>query len=576
MRALLFFFLLFNFSTLTAQQGLIQTYVVDENQEGLPYVAIRTNGKGILSHINGYAQFPANADDQFCFEIIGYQKLCLNALDIGDTIQMKPQIELLLEVPIVADTRWLYDLVYACAQNMKAVEGQSRCYFQLESFRKGDRIERFEAYLNAHFQKASLAKLDWKQGRYALKPQKGSVPWLSTESSRAITEHSTLNNSDFFPKNILGLSKRQMRKHYQLHWTGQFTDENRHKKIHIDFEAITSSGAYFSGQLLIDSTQQLIDEVHFEIADAQTHPFKPLFPDDGIARVSMEIRKRFQPISTTRQLQSIDFNYELLYHSNKTKDQFEEFSIETRAVLYAFDFDSLFPLPHFDFIDMPYRDFRMAVAYPYAEDFWENVQEYRLRDADSDGQFFFEDPKNWNSRWLHRSDTVIDGQPLLEHAYRPWSTQRVAFSESHIESENVSRIPSERYKFVVQLYCDINEWNGELAYQTEAIFDPFQSFYHFSPTPLGNCFFNLYFDLVEIQRRKLDSLLQTAHHFKDAQRIYSQMRSETDELCKHYLKEVQRGENHEALRYWNTWVYEKLNINNLNYFNILQSEVKIR
>ncbi|MBL0052424.1 MAG: hypothetical protein IPP29_13395 [Bacteroidetes bacterium] len=66
------------------------------------------------------------------------------------------------------------------------------------------------------------------------------------------------------------------------------------------------------------------------------------------------------------------------------------------------------------------------------------------------------------------------------------------------------------YDLNVKLFVDVNTIADTVNIMTAAVFDPYKSYYKFPVTNASLCFINIYFDLVEIERRELDVELQRA------------------------------------------------------------------
>lgn len=570
--SLLSFLLLLGLSNiLRAQENNVDGYLVDEEKNALPFAAIRSvkTNKGYLTNAEGFFSLKSASRDTVCFQILGYKTRCIPLNDVTDTVILKEENTLLMEVPVIANDEWLYKLLVKCSKGMKSDFDSSRCYFQLVSDRGGVTVERFEAYYNGVTKNGDLKELNWKHGRYALKPQNGLPPFISMESSRAILNSSLRSKTSYFPIHPLALSKKKMEKTYDLQFIRQFRNEHGRLKMEIEFDPSNDQRSAFGGSVIVDPEREVVDELILTIVNTEIHPFIPLWPDDELKFISMSIRKRFSTTETTTRLQSIDFTYSFDYYA----EEGSIYSIKTKALLYAFDYDNLFPDPHFVFVEVPKKDFRTAIALPYHEEFWKRVDDYRLRDPKGRGEEFFFDPRNVNSIRLHMADTNLEKRFTIERPYRSWSKYRVGLrTYEPPANQTVSRMPSEQYNFVIQLYADFNEWNDSVDVKTAAIFDPIQSYYYLKDSPLGNAFFNIYFDLVEIQRRKLDTQLQQCSTLEEANLVYEKMQRETDELCKLYLKEVRRGQDWDAFENWNQLVVDKLKIDNIELFSLTQSQ----
>ena len=79
-----------------------------------------------------------------------------------------------------------------------------------------------------------------------------------------------------------------------------------------------------------------------------------------------------------------------------------------------------------------------------------------------------------------------------------------------------------------------------------------------------NAFFNIYFDICEIERRKMEEKLKTnIYTVEQIDYVYKETIENMDILTKRYLKEVKLGENKKLFNKWNQYVLESLNIDNI-------------
>lgn len=130
-------------------------------------------------------------------------------------------------------------------------------------------------------------------------------------------------------------------------------------------------------------------------------------------------------------------------------------------------------------------------------------------------------------------------------------------------------IPAQRYHLEVQIFLDINELCDSVQLITKTIFDPYSSYYKFPTTKESQAFINIYFDLMEIERRKIEKeLLEYKNDVAKIQLKFIELKSRTENLSERYFREVQRGTNRENLVKWNNVVLNELNIDNMVFFDI--------
>lgn len=88
---------------------------------------------------------------------------------------------------------------------------------------------------------------------------------------------------------------------------------------------------------------------------------------------------------------------------------------------------------------------------------------------------------------------------------------------------------------------------------------------------MTHAFINIYFDLYEIARRKLEASLNKNRKNKiNFYDIYGQFESQFNREMDVFLKDVDRGTNRVEMLKWNKFVKEELGIDNLLLFTIYQ------
>jgi hypothetical protein len=177
-----------------------------------------------------------------------------------------------------------------------------------------------------------------------------------------------------------------------------------------------------------------------------------------------------------------------------------------------------------------------------------------------------------NAYNLFSSDTIFK-RNFFENPYITWSGKRVLFREESMDTNRYAleqgTIPSQRYHLEIQLFMDINEVCDSVQIITKTIFDPYLSFYKFNTTKESQAFINIYFDLMEIERRKLAAeLIKCKNDIPLIKLKYIEAVKRAENMSETYFKEIERGTNKSNLKKWNTIVFKELNIDNIAIFNI--------
>ena len=97
----------------------------------------------------------------------------------------------------------------------------------------------------------------------------------------------------------------------------------------------------------------------------------------------------------------------------------------------------------------------------------------------------------------------------------------------------------------------------------------YDSFYNIPEEPVTNCFMNIYFDLVEIERRKMEKVIsQNNFSLSQFDSLYQNTIKILEKQSEDYFGEVSRGKNLNALEKWNFTVKQNLGIDNFEMFGV--------
>ena len=85
----------------------------------------------------------------------------------------------------------------------------------------------------------------------------------------------------------------------------------------------------------------------------------------------------------------------------------------------------------------------------------------------------------------------------------------------------------------------------------------------------STAFLNMYFDLMEIQRRELElDLKLNAKSSKEAEQIYAKKMYKVNQLSESFFLDVERGNNEEGMLKWNQIIVNELQIDNWVFFQL--------
>lgn len=565
-------------TVLSGQQLLIEGRILDKDRkEPVAYAGIYNKSlhKGTISNTDGYFRIPANGlNDSVFVSCVGFikQRIPLTAENNFYTVSLEVSVQLLSMVVIKApDDAWLRELLVECREMAPGSTTEAKAYYELKSFVQDRQIELVESFFNLRMTGYDLMTPDLKAGRLALQPYNNRL-FTSRAGSRAITLLRMFGDNPYFPQSPLDLSAGKMGKRFFLELNKKYRDDNLDSVYVIGFTPKDTTGLYFGGQIWVNKTGKQIIRINLQCKHAQRHPFLPLFSIDRIKNVDFNITKTFSRLNGKTRLNHIRFTYNIDYISRAGNEDEYQFRVATSAVIYAFDYDQLFTIPRFPFKDEKIDDYKKISALPYNAFFWRYYNDYRLSDRKNLNEQFFSDTATITNMKLFAQHQLFS-LGYFENAFIPWSPERILFKEN-VPVPGNKRIgelnfPADQYNLAVKIFMDINANADSTNILTATILDPMESFYLFPPDNVAHCFINIYFDLVEIERRKFEQALEISDKTNaTAQKMYDELLVRIEALKQQYMKEVERGSRKEQLLKWNNIVIKNLGIDNVAFFHL--------
>lgn len=563
-------------AVLAAQSLLIEGRVMNKDtREPVAYANIynKSLAKGTISNNDGYFRIPAGSrDDSVFVSFVGFRKqqLPLTGEDHFCTVLLETSTQLLREVVITApDDAWLRDLLVECRKQSPLATTEARAYYELKSFIQDQQVELVESFYNVKMTGYDLSTLDLKAGRLALKPFNNGL-FVSIAGSRAITLLKMFGDNLYFPQSPLELSAGGIKKHFYLELARKYYDENQDSIYEIRFTPSDTTGLYFAGKIWLNPANRQILRINLQCRHSKKHPFLPLFSTDRISNVDFNISKTFRTVNGRMLFDHTDFTYTIDYISGKGTGNETPYRVATSAVIYAFDYSKLFTIPRFPFKDEHIDDYKKISALPYNDFFWKSYNDYQLIDHKQLNERFYSDTTAITSRRLFAQHRLF-GLGMFENSFLQWSTERILFKESTpVPSDK--RIgdldfPADQYNLSVKVFMDINTNADSTDILTATILDPMESFFLLPMDNNTHCFINIWFDLVEVERRKFQQALQLSDKTgATAQKMYDELLIRLKTIKLLYFKEVERGTRSAELLKWNDIVYRNLGIDNAAFF----------
>lgn len=562
-------YLLFHCDPLAGQLITLKARVVESNGNAiLPFANVFNKRAltGTAANYEGYFELPGNQlGDTIVISYLGYiDEVLVLTNNTPNEIALDPSPALLGEVVVIADNDYLYQMINQARRNKSTRTRSSKTYFFLETIMYDEPVEIIEAYYNGKYTNYGTEALQIKRGRIGLKPLKHRY-FSSTESSRLFSLYDVFASSPIFPDNPFSIGKSQFKKAYRLSLRNTYM-EGASQIFVIDFTPKMEAKELFSGTCWIDKSNKRMVKFNLSIQDAAIHPFIPI-GYDTLERVDIDLTKTYQEIDGEFFVDAIDFDYNLVY----TDRYGETLNVATRAYSKAYDYTEQFNLPYFEFTQSYHEDYRNIAVIKYDSLFWSSNNEFRFYDRVTElNDFVRENRVVGNTLYPKRAAE----EQQLQYPYIVWSKDRFLMKEANQDqiekAETNYETADERYNFNTKLYLDVSWLEDSLVFHTNAILDPVHSFYHLKMSDESYAFMNMYFDLLEIQRRKLEAALRTTENLdiEKVEQIYQQHLAAYEKTKRQFIAKVNRGKSPNRMKVWNRLILEELGIDNLSLFEL--------
>lgn len=544
-------------------QETIRGKVIDQSDEStLAYATIlnKRTLSGTATNLEGYFELPnTTLKDTLEISFIGYQTLqVIVSSNRFLTITLKPSSNIIDEIVISASDDRLYDLIQKVRKRKETKPRISKTYFYLESSINGEKTEVIESYYNGEYKNHGINELDLKKGRIGLDSKDGRY-FLSTGTSRTFVLHNLFKANKLFPGNPLIFNKGKLKSRYWLTSKKQFKTDDKIITV-IDFEPKSKYKELFEGSMQISEHGELLSIV-LRKENSQIYPFIP-FGGIQISGLDLEIHKTYSTLEDEQYINTIDFNYNI--HYTDRDDSIVE--IQSHAYCNAFDYAEAFELPYFEFSQHMHQDYRDITVAPYDTAFWSLFNEFRFYDKLIENEKFILDHQLNNSFVIHQDSSNTN---QLETPYYNWSSLRFKITplspKEILKAREKTIFESDLYNLNTKLYLDINFLKDSLIYQLVSILDPVDTYYKMAINTNDHHFMNLYFDLLEYHRIKLDKKLKEQNGLNSEliRNFLEQTMKEFDEDRKQFLKDCKRGKNIKKMALWNDYLLELTQVDNI-------------
>jgi hypothetical protein len=573
-------------SVFAYSQTVIQAIVQDsKTNKALPYcnISIKGTKKGTITNGDGVFRITVNLNmDTLVLSYVGYKASEIPSLRLyHEKFALLERKDVLLqEFTVHASDEFLYKILDQCRKKMikNQASRTSKVYYGIETQSRGKPVEMLECYYNGYLNGTTIEKLLLKNGRIGLAGLDQRY-FLTLNSSKAISQLNLTSKNENCPSIPLQFNKKDLKKIFRLSLE---TGDN--EMYHIEFYPRKDTNQHFHGGLWIDIKTFSLIKIDLSIENAARHPFLPLFSFDSLSHVGLNISHTYKDEGSYNVLDHINFSYHAIYKSVRDTSTVKIPSIisreiVTKGVMYFYDYGNPFILPYFEY-DADYDDYRKMSVIPYNEVFWNNNNPFILTEEQKESLGFFSQEGylinyregNYGTNFLQSADYH---SILYESNYTFWDPEKRIMLNKKLQQN--STYPQEKinnsilnnlYYLKVQILLDITQVGNTLSCKSYTVFDPNKTFYHLPEQPQTNAFLNIYFDICEIERRKMENALNSSSFtIEQIDSIYKGAKKSIDNITGQYLKEVKLGQNEKSSNKWNDYILKNLGIDNKKIFS---------
>jgi len=583
-----------------------------QTNEPLAYcnVSVPGTSKGTITNSDGVFSIKSVLDkDVLVFSYLGYESKTMLVSDLQKNkyVFLQKNSYLLKEVEIHADNDYLYDIfsksrkvlqknrsVYASkayyvietkATPLEVYYPDTNSYSRQNPFptinsysldeQQEKTVELLECFYNASLEGNKIKALKFRNGKSFLIPSENY--FISLNSSKAIGQFCFFEKNEIFPSCPFQYGKNAMKKNFNLELLS-FDSKN----YHIKFYPRDNFNDNFSGDVWIEKESFQVLKINLSIDSAEIFPFEPRSHFDTIKYFNLKIsnsynsQNKFLPDYTA-------FDYGFKYISRYDTVVLESMykntmtNINSTGLIYYYDYGTPFIMPYFNY-DLDFDDYFLISLFPYNKDFWETNQIVQLTDHQKDK---FGIANNMNCRVndfdnytgtlsRHHCKSSVSEIGVDRFCFLFWSAdKRVILSKPSI-MDSVSKdvqqtpYPDQLYKIEVQILLDVTEVGDSIVCKSWTVFDTMKSFYKYDETELTRAFLNIYFDICEIERRKMQKQLdENRYTLSEIDSLYNSTKEEMEKITKQFVLQTDRGRDDRFIKKWNKYVLENLGIDNL-------------
>ncbi len=551
---------LLSLAAANAQTTVIARVMDAQQGHPLPYATVLLMGtsRGTITNSEGWFGLPLQGvDDSLRISFIGYKTLVIPftaALD-GTHILLERAVHELAEA-VVRPGEDLYARVVAASKWLRrAPEIEAKLFYGLETHSDEQPVELMHAYFSVTLKAAMITGLDFKRGKIGIAP-KDDKHFINFNTARAFALLDVHARQSRFPLSPLAhTSRKALKQEFLVELIEAAVDHDG-----VDHLRATprdpSQGAFTMDLWLAKGSAQVRA---FELActSCPRHPFIPLFPEGRIDSVDMRYRQTW----TTEPPylpQVMELAYNTAYTGPDMSDHFQ-----SHAIMHAFDHGAPFIPTQFHWPDL-LEEYRKIFWLPEDTIFWSRMTPPLPTEKQLKDHAFIAAHDLRNNAWYGE---LTEHNDLLRPVFIAWSPEdRLTYEDITGAWVRTAHGPPDpdRIQLYTRLYLEMDTAKGDLHWFSCAVFGPHRSVYLAKPLPWTDAFINIYFDLCEMERRKMEaSLREPGMTVGKAVKIHTHHSRELNNRLDMYMKHTRNGSDRDALKPWDELVVKELGIANL-------------
>ncbi|WP_107039777.1 carboxypeptidase-like regulatory domain-containing protein [Brumimicrobium mesophilum] len=563
-KALLLILLSFNILLVFAQNTSQGVILDGEKKVPVEYAKIRIKNtySGVMTNVDGAFRLSHSENDSLIISHVFYNKqtISVNYFKTHDTLFLYQKIQNLPEATIIGSKGEMYDLVIAARENLSQIEqDQFKAFLSIESYDNQTPIEMIQAYYNAEVNANGISDLQLKTGRIGLNARNNQY-FVSLGTSNILLRNKLLSSKqNKLPLTPLQVSKRKLRKKYRIHFIS--VENGLHKYHLVPHE---SKEELFEAYLYINKGEERIYRIEYAADNIVKIPFVPINPTDSLDSINVELTYNYSYTSSKGALDNIEMNYDFIY-----KDQYESRKINSHCLLLLYDNHSLFKLPFGTYNATAKSDYEKITFQPFNELFWKNNEVICPSKKAIENEIFFQ-----KNGVLINLDSLKNNNDALQNKVKFWESKRmfldelnggfnVALSQEGLRSFHNFRTLSDMYNLDAKIFLDQNKFGTSTQYILKTIINLDESFYYLKKGKNTICFINLYFDIFEVHRRRLEGTLNQ-YKWRDNQvdSLYQEAMGKLKIDLDQFVRNANRGQNETELMKYIEYIKNELSIDN--------------